>query len=167
MRCLLLCSGAGEPTPEGAGMQSWPSATEKARCVHLGKDSMAVRPPDQREYGRPDTGPPLCKGGTAWQSHARGDCEAGGMIQLVFYCRVRRLAVNPSVGVRRQLPLHKGAVFAFLHRACLARERSMGAASRCLPSAGAQYASGGTPQPPLCKGGTAWQSHAQTVEKPI
>ena len=38
----------------------------------------------------------------------RGDCEAGGMIQLVFYCRVRRLAVNPSVGVRRQLPLHKG-----------------------------------------------------------
>ena len=41
-----------------------------------------------------------------------------------------RHAVNPSVGVRRQLPLHKGAVFAFLHRTCLARERSMPVAAR-------------------------------------
>ena len=36
---------------------------------------------------------------------------------------MQRHAANPSVGVRRQLPLHKGAVFAFLHRACPARQR--------------------------------------------
>src|SRR5699024_2852719 len=35
-----------------------------------------------------------------------------------------------------------------------------------LPSAAAQYGSGGTPQPPLCKGGTAWQSHAGGIVKP-
>ena len=51
---------------------------------------------------------------------------------------MRRLAVNPSVGVRRQLPLHKGAVFAFLHRTCLARQRSLAVR---------------TPDPPCAKGG--------------
>ena len=33
-----------------------------ASPVQKGKDSMAVRTPDQRQYGRPATGPPLCKG---------------------------------------------------------------------------------------------------------
>ena len=160
MRCLPGCSGCDKPSP---GPSAWAVIL---RCRAGQQNEGRLCPPRQREYGRPDTGPPLCKGGTAWQSHARGDCEAGGMIQLVFYCRVRRLAVNPSVGVRRQLPLHKGAVFAFLHRACRARERSMGAASRCLPGAGAQYGRPGTgPEalrsPPLCKGGTAWRSHAR------
>ena len=69
---------------------------------------MAVRPPDQRRH----SAAPLVQRGDSMAQPCRGDCEAGGMIQLVFYCRVRRLAVNPSVGVRRQLPLHKGAFFA-------------------------------------------------------
>ena len=105
------------------------------------------------------------------------------------------------------------------HAACRARERNMGAASRCLPSAGAQYGRPATgpsghrtplvqrgdsmaqpcrgdceadciillgcvaqrgsaiwpsghrtvrpPQPPLCKGGTAWRSHAGGIVKRI
>ena len=87
----------------------------------------------------------------AWRRcHIRGDCKARQMIQLgaVIGCGstawVRRLAVNPSVGVRRQLPLHKGAVFAFLHRACPARQRSMGAAAR------RQSLSRPSPTAPLC-----------------
>ena len=66
----------------------------------------------------------------------RGDCEAGGMIQLVFYCRVRRLAVNPSVGVRRQLPLHKGGPVA-------GRPYCLCLGSLCLPGK-REYDSPGT-----------------------
>ena len=60
--------------PEGAWVQSWQSATEKARCVHLGKEK-----------------PPLCKGGTAWRSHA------GGIVKrIASFC----LAVLPSAGAQ-------------------------------------------------------------------
>ncbi len=87
----------------------------------------------------------------------RGDCEAGGMIQLVFYCRVRRLAVNPSVGVRRQLPLHKGGPVA-------GRPYCLCFSAYNRPSAGAQYGSGGTPPAP-CKNSKKWPKplfrHAQ------
>ena len=103
----------------------------EADCIIL----LGCLPGAGAQYGRPATGPsghrtPLVQRGGSMAQPCRGDCEAGGMIQLVFYCRVRRLAVNPSVGVRRQLPLHKGAVFAFLHWASPARQRSMGAAAR-------------------------------------
>ena len=151
-------------------LRCWRANTGKGQPAILGP--VAGRPyflcfgrlclPGQREA-------PLVQRGDSMAQPCRGDCEAGGMIQLVFYCRERRLAVNPSVGVRRQLPLHKGAVFAFLHWAGPARQRSMGAAARrqslsrrsptapfaqgsrlCLsalgqPSAGAQYGSGGSP----------------------
>ena len=68
------CSGAGgEPTPAGAALQSWPIATEEAGSVQSGKDSMAVRPPDQRQYGRPDTGPKTVwpSGPSAWAAILR------------------------------------------------------------------------------------------------
>ena len=62
---------------------------------------------------------------------------------------MRWLAVNPSVGVRRQLPLHKGAVFAFLHRTCRARQRNMGVADRHRGSAvWVQRHAGGVSPPP-------------------
>ena len=80
--------------------------------------NMTVRP-----LGRRHSAAPLV---AAWRRcHIRGDCKARQMIQLgaVIGCGStawpsrhgtgstaweRRLAVNPSVGVRRQLPLHKG-----------------------------------------------------------
>ena len=108
-------------------------------CLCLG--SLCL--PGKREYDSPGTGlaqrgstaAPLVQRGDSMAGPCRGDCKARQMIQLgaVIGCGStawpsrhgtgstaweRRLAVNPSVGVRRQLPLHKGAVFAFLHRAC-------------------------------------------------
>ncbi len=135
-------------------------------CLCLG--SLCL--PGQREYDSPGIGlaqrgsgpvpqgkekPPLCKGGDSMAKPCRGDCEAGQMIQLgaVIGCGstawpsrhgtgstawVRRLAVNPSVGVRRQLPLHKGGPVA-------GRPYCLCLGSLCLPSAGAQYACGGSP----------------------
>ena len=50
----ILRSRAGQARYRKA-KKVWPSG-------HRTKDSMAVRPPDQRQYGRPATGPPLCKG---------------------------------------------------------------------------------------------------------
>ena len=41
------------------------------------------------------------------------------------------------------------------------------AAQVLLLSAEAQFGSGGSPQPPLCKGGTAWQGHAGGIVKPV
>ena len=120
-------------------LRCWRANTGKGQPAILGP--VAGRPyflclgrlclPGQREA-------PLVQRGDSMAQPCRGDCEAGGMIQLVFYCRVRELAVNPSVGVRRQLPLHKGAVFAFLHRTCRARQRSLAVR---------------TPDPPCAKGG--------------
>ena len=65
--------------------------------------------------------PPLCKGGTAWRSHA------GGIVRPIEWfspgliaqrgsagCQ-RRHFVNPTGGIRRHLPLHKGGFFARLH----------------------------------------------------
>ena len=144
---------------------------------------MAVRPPD-----RPDTGPPLCKGGTAWRSHARGDCEADCIILLgclpsagaQYGCSVTLLAQrgsaicqrrhsaaplvqrgdsmaqpckgglwsqvdpigfsaalgtggDPAWGAKKvgEVPCRDSHIlFAFLHWAGPARERSMGAAAR-------------------------------------
>ena len=89
----------------------WPSGPSAwaavLRCRAGQQNEGRLCPPRQREYGRPATGPsghrtPLVQRGDSMAQPCRGDCEAGGMIQLVFYCRVRRLAVNPSVGVRRQ-----------------------------------------------------------------
>ena len=57
-----------------------------------------------------------------WPANAGKSCPA--------ILAVKRHAANPSVGVRRQLPLHKGAIFAWANTTGLARERSMGAASR-------------------------------------
>ena len=109
MRCLLLCSGAGEPTPVGASVQSLPSGHNRPWfCCRV------------REH----RSPPCAKGGQHGRT-MQGDCKARQMIQLgaVIGCGStawpsrhgtgstaweRRLAVNPSVGVRRQLPLHKG-----------------------------------------------------------
>ena len=78
----------------------------------------------------------------------RGDCEAGGMIQLVFYCRVRehRLAVPTrdrehrlGAEARRQSLSRRSptAPFAQGSRLCLS--------ASSLPSAAAQYDSGGSP----------------------
>ena len=108
---LYALFGPGAPAlPEKAWVQSWPNAAGQRKA-------------------------PLVQRGDSMAKPCRGDCKARQMIQLgaVIGCGstawpsrhgtgstawVRRLAVNPSVGVRRQLPLHKGAVFAFLHRAC-------------------------------------------------
>ena len=97
------------PHPAGSrvGTVRWPDGHTAlprwADCVCLGKEK-----------------PPLCKGGTAWQSHAGGDCEAKQMIQLsaVAQCGStaweRRLAANPPGGASRHPPLHKGGVFAWV-----------------------------------------------------
>ena len=39
MRCAPSCSGAGKPTPDRAGLQSWPSASNRTlfRCLTLQK----------------------------------------------------------------------------------------------------------------------------------
>ena len=50
--------------------------------------------------------PPLCKGGDSMATPCRGDCEAEGMIQLVFYCRVREHRLG--VAARRSPPCAKG-----------------------------------------------------------
>ena len=127
--------------PGGVASRHGHTVFALAGCVDPGKENMTAEAlrlclgrlclPGQREA-------PLVQRGDSMAQPCRGDCEAGGMIQLVFYCRVRRLAVNPSVGVRRQLPLHKGAVFAFLHRTCRARQRSLAVRP---------------PDPPCAKGG--------------
>ena len=128
MRCLPYCSGAGEPTPEGARMKSWPSAAGQRKA-------------------------PLVQRGDSMAGPCRGDCKARQMIQLgaVIGCGstawpsrhgtgstawVRRLAVNPSVGVRRQLPLHKGGPVA-------GRPYCLCLGSLCLPGQRA-YDSPGT-----------------------
>ncbi len=75
--------------------------------------------------------PPLCKGGTDRRRWSGGIERSGGIMLLGFMIGcgstawVQRHAANPSVGVRRQLPLHKGALFAFLQPTCPARQRSM------------------------------------------
>ena len=80
----------------------------------------------------------------------RGDCEADGIMLLGFMIGcgstawVQRLAVNPSVGVRRQLPLHKGAVFATQHSTSHSVIAQRGSAVWVQRHAG-QYGSGGTP----------------------
>ena len=102
--------------------------------------------------------PPCAKGGQHGKAMQGGDCEAGGMIQLgaVIGCGStawpsrhgtgstaweRRLAVNPSVGVRRQLPLHKGGPVA-------GRPYFLCFSAYNRPSAGAQYGSSVTLTPP-------------------
>ena len=108
-RLYALFGPSAPALPEGARVKSWLSAAGQRKA-------------------------PLV---AAWRRcHIRGDCEAGGMIQLVFYCRVRRLAVNPSVGVRRQLPLHKGGPVA-------GRPYCLCLGSLCLPGQRA-YDSPGT-----------------------
>ena len=116
---------------------------------------------------RGSTAAPLVQRGDSMAGPCRGDCKARQMIQLgaVIGCGstawpsrhgtgstawVRRLAVNPSVGVRRQLPLHKGAVFAFLHRACQLHNKKLPQWGSffafgfvLLPSAGAAQCLGG------------------------
>ena len=128
-------------------------------CEKRGLFVISLRLYDRvREHGmgaaarRPGTGPPLCKGGTAWQSHAGGIAPDTGQkashpggffgfgLSSVAGCGstawlsghrtgstawVRRLAVNPSVGVRRQLPLHKGGPVAGRAQ-CLGSHISLG-----------------------------------------
>ena len=82
--------------------------------------------------------PPLCKGGTDRRRWSGGIERSGGRTGPVPghpngaaapsnapRTNWRSRLHNPSVGVRRQLPLHKGALFAFLQPTCPARERSM------------------------------------------
>ncbi len=70
--------------------------------------------------------PPLVQRGDSMAKPCRGDCEVdcimllGCMIGCGSTAWERRHFANPSVGVRRQLPLHKGAVFAGLHRTSVA-----------------------------------------------
>ena len=86
--------------------------------------------------------PPLCKGGTDRRRWSGGIERSGGIMLLGFMIGcgstawVQRHAANPSVGVRRQLPLHKGAVFAFLQPTCPVRERSMTAQALGCPGTG-------------------------------
>ena len=113
--------------PVGAWVQSWQSGPVSGRPHSLcpGQHNR----PRQRKA-------PLVQRGDSMAQPCRGDCEAGGMIQLVFYCRVRELAVNPSVGVRRQLPLHKGGPVA-------GRPYCLCLGSLCLPGQ-REYDSPGT-----------------------
>ncbi len=82
--------------------------------------------------------PPLCKGGTDRRRWSGGIERSGGRTGPVPghpngaaapsnapRTNWRSRLHNPSVGVRRQLPLHKGALFAFLQPTCPVRERSM------------------------------------------
>ena len=150
MRCLPFCSGCDKPSP-GRDPGAIPGQFySPARQRNLGAEAL-------RRDGSPQ--PPLCKGGTAWQSHAGGIVKPGNSNRLSFNCLARqrrggpaaiplfafagcirlgkesttaqalgpsghrtgstgcqrRYSANPSVGVRRQLPLHKGAVFAAQH----------------------------------------------------
>ena len=113
MRCAPSCSGAGKPTPVGAGLQSWPGGVPPVRWPD-GHTLFALQHTTGPVAGRPFLSlllpvvfawakkiwerrlaagvtlqpflslllpvvfaqakrkPPLCKGGTAWRSHAGG-----------------------------------------------------------------------------------------------
>ena len=61
---LYALLGLGAPAlPEGAGLQSW----LVAGCICPGKESMVVRPPDQREYDGPGTGPSSGRNKRIWK----------------------------------------------------------------------------------------------------
>ena len=113
---------------------------------------------------RGSTAAPLVQRGDSMAGPCRGDCKARQMIQLgaVIGCGStawpsrhgtgstaweRRLAVNPSVGVRRQLPLHKGAFFAARETTGPGSVAGRGSAvwPWRLATAGAQYGRGGSP----------------------
>ena len=93
-----------------------------------------------RHWARPDTGPAaqVASGGTP---------------------PIPQSAFADSSLCTREVRWPDGhTVFALARCACLGKE-SMTAQASGLPGAGA-------PQPPLCKGGTAWQGHAGGIVKP-
>ena len=143
-------------------------------CLCL--DSLCL--PGKREYDSPGTGlaqrgstaAPLVQRGDSMAGPCRGDCKARQMIQLGAVIGTgstawpsrhgtgstaweRRLAVNPSVGVRRQLPLHKGGPVA-------GRPYCLCLGSLCLPGK-REYDSPGTGL--AQRGSAVWvQRHAGT-----
>ncbi len=140
-------------------LRCWRANTGKGQPAILGP--VAGRPyflclgrlclPGQREA-------PLVQRGDSMALPCRGDCEAGGMIQLVFYCRVREHRLGAAA--RRQSLSRRSptAPFAQGSRLCLSASD--------LPGAAAQFGRPAT-GPPLCKGGTAWRSHAGGIVKRI
>ena len=173
MRCLPLCSGCDKPSP-GRGQ-----GAILAQCHRKGW----LYPPGQREERPSGHRTPLVQRGDRPPQADRGDCEADCIILLgcLTGCGstawVQRHAANPSVGVRRQLPLHKGAVFAAQHTTGSSAAVCQDCKAAPTGEAGApgpsnaysrgEYGRGGSPQPPLCKGGTAWQRHAGGIVKLI
>ena len=87
MGCGPRCSGsAGSGVPPLAYCAPAPGNRTKAGCVHPGKESMAVRTPDQREYGCPDTGPRV----RSWQSARQKASQMGGFFaESWFECLAR------------------------------------------------------------------------------
>ena len=89
---------------------------------------------------------PLVQRGDSMATPCRGDCKAGGMIQLVFYCRVREHRLGAAA--RRQSLSRRSptAPFAQGSRLCLSASD--------LPGAAAQFGRPAT-GPPLWRRGAA------------
>ena len=145
MGAASRCPGVINHHPAGARMQSWQSVSEKPGYMHPGKERNG-------SGGSPQ--PPLCKGGTAWQGHAGGIVKPGNSNRLSFNCPARQRSMvvrspdrqhNMPAAARRQslsrrsptAPFAQGRLLCLseynrLSFNCPARQRSMGAASRCL-----------------------------------
>ena len=93
-RLYALFGPSAPALPEGARVKSWLSAAGQRKA-------------------------PLVQRGDSMATPCRGDCEAGGMIQLVFYCRVREHRLGAAA--RRQSLSRRSptAPFAQGSRLCL------------------------------------------------
>ena len=116
-----VASGGTPPIPQSAFADS-SLCTREPSLLPGTEPAWVLLPGAVAQYASGDTPqPPLCKGGTAWRSHA------GGIVRPIEWfspgliaqrgsagCQ-RRHFVNPTGGIRRHLPLHKGGFFALIH----------------------------------------------------
>ena len=80
-----------------------PTNQDKEKSLLLGGFFFQLRSVAQRGSAvcqRRHAAAPLVQRGDSMATPCRGDCEAGGMIQLVFYCRVREHRLGAAA--RRQ-----------------------------------------------------------------
>ena len=110
MHCLLLCSGAGEPTPVGASVQSLPSGHNRPWFYCRAREHRSPPCAKGGQHGR------AMQGGLQSQANdSAGCCDRVRERSMPAQALGRRHSANPSVDIRRQLPLHKGAIFAAQH----------------------------------------------------
>ena len=118
-------------------------------------------------WGNPPGGasrhPPLHKGGAFAAQHTTGPfcgtrpgLHPGSGVRTAILSLLPGMQPAPSVAPGQDCT--SGPVSGQPYFLCFS--------SHNLPGAAAQYDSGGTPQPPLCKGGTAWRSHAGGIVEP-